>query len=1136
MQSIIHFLDSKDFIPHGYCLSWRPPLLWLHAISDLLIAFAYYSIPLMLIYFIRRRKSLFYPWLIVMFAAFIIACGTTHLLSAVTIWIPLYWLDGWFKALTAATSLTTAVLMLWVMPRALALPSTAQLQAEVQQRKAVEEALRQSEFRWKFAIEGSGDGVWDWDLETDTVNYSTRWKEMLGYAENDILPTEQEWLDRIHPDDQNTVAGAVQAYLAGMKQAYAVEYRLRCKDGGYKWVLARGTVVSRHQDGTPLRMIGTHADISERKQTEEALRKSQAELQDAQRIAHLGSWQLDLATGHVVWSEQLYRIFGLCPELPPPDYADSHSLFCAESWERLSAALALTQKSGVPYALELEIIKGNGAHGWIAVRGEAVRDGNGIITGLHGIALDITERKQAEQVLNQLKAMIDLSLDGFWIADLMGNLLQANEAYAKISGYSVEELVKMRISQLEALEGPEQIKAHIEKIATEGYDLFETKHRHKAGHYLDIEVSVAFLAEFQQFCVFCRDISERKRMEKKLRDSDAFNISILNSLTSHIAVLDAQGVIVTVNDAWRQFAKENGLLESGQAMLGSNYLDACNNGDEANAAKAGIAAVLKGESEIFHVEYSCHSPTQQRWFHMKVSPLQGSRHGVVISHENITERKLMEEELKASEAKFRSIIDASPVPMAMHDEWHKMTFLNPAFMQTFGYSPDDIPTVTDWRMKAFPDSDYRHWVEITWQAAVEKAKQEHHDIAPLEVAVRCKNDNIKTVLVTAASIHHDFAGECLMILYDITRLKQAETKLNAIFNASVEGIVTTDIDGNIQSANAAVETIFGYKPEQLIGCSIGKLVPLGARKTSDCHVFGAVNAVGQVREIEGLHKSGSVLFLDVSIAEFSIDNAHYCTYIMRDVSLRKHRERLDKEHLDELAHVTRLGLMGEMASGIAHEVNQPLAAISSYAQVSLNLINAENPDLAKLTEILHKTQQQALRAGRIIHRMREFVKSHAKHRSTADLNMLIHYAADLCVAELKQNNIKLIFELEHKLPPVYVDHVQIEQIILNLIRNSIDALQNVPEKQPRQLTVQSHLTAEKVIEVRVKDNGPGLDENQQRQILTPFYTTKSDGMGMGLSISRSLVEAHEGSLHFNSQPGKGSTFYFTLPIQGKLIE
>jgi signal transduction histidine kinase len=223
--------------------------------------------------------------------------------------------------------------------------------------------------------------------------------------------------------------------------------------------------------------------------------------------------------------------------------------------------------------------------------------------------------------------------------------------------------------------------------------------------------------------------------------------------------------------------------------------------------------------------------------------------------------------------------------------------------------------------------------------------------------------------------------------------------------------------------------------------------------------------------------------------------------------------------------------MGEMASGIAHEVNQPLAAISSYTQVSLNLINTENPDLVKLAEILYKTQQQALRAGRIIHRMREFVKSHSKHRSTADINTLIHDAVSLCNAELIHNGIKLTFELENNLPSVHVDHIQIEQVIINLVRNSVDALQNLPAKQQRQLSIHSRLTLNNGIEVRIKDNGPGLNEDQQQKILTPFYTTKTDGMGMGLSISRSLIEAHEGTLHFNSKPGKGSTFYFTLPIQ-----
>ena len=501
----------------------------------------------------------------------------------------------------------------------------------------------------------------------------------------------------------------------------------------------------------------------------------------------------------------------------------------------------------------------------------------------------------------------------------------------------------------------------------------------------------------------------------------------------------------------------------------------------------------------------------------------------VAMHIDITERKVMENELKASETKFRSIIEVCPVPMALYDEQSNITFLNPAFVQTFGYSVGDIPTLADWWPKAYPDPDYRHWVKESWQTVQEQAKQKQTDFPPLEVAICCKNNSTKTVLASAATIHHDFSGEYLAILYDITQRKQIEAKLNAIFNASVEGIITYDMSDIVVSANAAVEIIFGYKPEELIGCNICTLMPL-----SPIYNFPeAAKFTGQIREIEGIHKNGSVVPLDLSIAEFAIDNEHYFTNIVRDVSLRKHREQQDKERLAELAHVTRLGLMGEMASGIAHEVNQPLAAISSYTQVSINLINTEDPDLLQLTEVLYKTQQQALRAGRIIHRMREFIKSHAKHRSIADVNNLIHDAVGLCIAELKQNGIKLSFELGYNLPPVLVDQIQIEQVIINLIRNSVDALQNLPEKQQRQLSLHSRLTPNNGIQVAVKDNGAGLDEEQQKKILTPFYTTKTNGMGMGLSISRSIIEAHEGNLYFNSQSGIGTSFYFTLPIQGE---
>ncbi|MDD1628495.1 MAG: PAS domain S-box protein, partial [Methylococcaceae bacterium] len=725
---MIDLFSIKDFIPHGYCLSWSPVLLWLHVISDLLTATAYYSIPLTLIYFVRQRKDFPYPWLAILFAGFIVACGTTHLLSAITIWIPLYWLDGLVKAFTAIISITTAGLMLRIVPRALSLPSVAQLQAEIQQRKAAEAALRESENKLNIILDSVEACIYikDCNYQYQYVNQPVL--QLLGSTLEDITGK----LDGALFDKATTAKLRENDYrVIELGERVASEEIITDKDNTISRTYFSVKQPLRREDGSIYGLCGISTDITERKQEDDALRQSRMELQEAQRIAHVGSWQLDMATNHVVWSEELYRIFGLNPELPPPNYTEHHRLFTPDSWERICTAVPRTQETGKPYELELETVKTDGAHGWILARGEVIQDASSAIIGLHGVILDITERK------------------------------------------------------------------------------------------------------------------------------------------------------------------------------------------------------------------------------------------------------LMEEELKTSEAKFRSIIEVSPVPMALlNEEDFNITFLNPAFVQTFGYNLDDIPTLNDWWSKAYPDPDYRQWVEATWQTAFEKSKQEQTDIPPLELVLCCKNNSIKTVLVSAAAIHHNSTNVSLVILYDITQRKQMEAKLDSIFNASIEGIITVDISDIIISANTAVENIFGYTPEELMGCNIKTIMPPSPKEMDTCSFLShAEKFVSQIQEIKGLHKNGFVVPLDLSIAEYSIDSTNYFTYIVRDVSLRKYRELQDKEHLNQLAHVTRLGLMGEMASGIAHEVNQPLAAISSYAQVSINLLNTENPDLVKLAEILYKTQQQALRAGQIIRRMREFVKS-----------------------------------------------------------------------------------------------------------------------------------------------------------------
>lgn len=265
--------------------------------------------------------------------------------------------------------------------------------------------LEDSEFRWRFAIEGAGDGLWDWNIATGKVFFAPRWKAMLGHADKEIGdgPDERTW--RMHPEDKARVDHVLDAYLKGEIPSYVSDHRMRCKDGSYKWIRDRGIVVSRDAAGKPLRMIGTHTDIDGLKRLEISLREQELELEDAQRVARLGSWRMTLATREVTWSAGLYRLFGLDPAKPPPVYpGEQQRLFTAESWEHVQSAVSQTLTHGEAHALEVEILRADGVTGWVFARGEAVREA-GKIVSLHGTLIDINERKQAEIRLERLNKL-----------------------------------------------------------------------------------------------------------------------------------------------------------------------------------------------------------------------------------------------------------------------------------------------------------------------------------------------------------------------------------------------------------------------------------------------------------------------------------------------------------------------------------------------------------------------------------------------------------------------------------------------------------------------------------------------------------------------------------------------------------
>lgn len=279
MGNLLQSITDQSFMPHGYCFSWNPALLWTFVISDLVIAISYFSIPFALWYFASKRTDIHQRNLIFLLGLFIIACGVTHVLDVLTIWNPMYWTNAVAKSITAFVSFATAIVLWKIMPSALRAPSSEQLQdanKKLEESRAVLEErvnertaeLAQSEEQIRFVLEGAELAFWDWDIPSGKVARNERWAQMLGYTHQEITDTLNQWTDFIHPDDRKLAWQSINDVLNGITSQHKIEYRMLHKNGSIRWVLDRANIMQRDANGKPIRMSGIHIDVTERKQLE----------------------------------------------------------------------------------------------------------------------------------------------------------------------------------------------------------------------------------------------------------------------------------------------------------------------------------------------------------------------------------------------------------------------------------------------------------------------------------------------------------------------------------------------------------------------------------------------------------------------------------------------------------------------------------------------------------------------------------------------------------------------------------------------------------------------------------------------------------------------------------------------------
>lgn len=592
----------------------------------------------------------------------------------------------------------------------------------------------------------------------------------------------------------------------------------------------------------------------------------------------------------------------------------------------------------------------------------------------------------------------------------------------------------------------------------------------------------------------------------------------LNAVPDHICICDINGIILRTNQAMRDYFEgthDNLVgLDYKLVYCGSKFCDhrcPCS------------TTLFNGESIQTEIQF----PNMGGWQQVSVYPrfnVTKEQIGAVFVVRDISINKVNEAALKENKERYQTLVEKMSEGLGVQDANGTIQYVNNRLCSMIGYQRNEI--IGRNISYFFGISNITDWESLMEQ-------RRHGEAKPYEAEITHRNGEKRIIRVSPQIIRDSTGnfGGSFAIFTDLTEQKRSEERLRKLSRAveqSPNPIIITDKDGIIEYANPSLVNETGYSLQEIIGNRLNMLgspdetpgfyddlwhtVSTGRTWTGETSIKKRDGAIG-------LH------YLVVSPIKDADNNITHYVSIHTDITKRREAERKALQHQHALAHVTRIGMLGEMASGLAHELNQPLTAIASYSETGLDLLHQMEPRQDKLEHIMEQTRTQTRRAGEIIKRIRRMAKKEPSQTFDQDINPVIKEACSLIKSELQNRDITLHYELTKSLPTVCIDSIQIEQVILNLIHNAIEAI-----KTNGTLTISSQLSNDNQIIIGIADSGTGLTEEIFDNLFVPFFTTKENGLGVGLSLSRSIIESHGGRLwadcHSNSG---GAQFYFTLP-------
>ena len=981
---------------------------------------------------------------------------------------------------------------------------------------------------YKAVIKNALEGFIILSLEGDILDTNEAFSKMHGYSRDEILSMKVYDL----APTKITLNDYTELIKDHIKMGGAnFETRHRCKDGRVIDVL----VSSKYLDVAGGIFFSFHRDITDQKkkqrkekkhlkQTEQTLEETKDRLitvsqsiSDIIMVLDEDGRYIDILTSS---EDLLYRererIIGLLlRDVLPEDVANA-------GLKSIKKAIKTNKTQTIEYKLDVPA-----GERWFEGRISPLKSiGDKKLVVM--VARDITERKQAQE---KHRLIIQTTADGFWVSDLEGKLLEVNDSYCDMIGYTQEELLKMHIWNIEVKENTEDVIRHIQRLREKGHVHFETKHKRKDGRIIDVDVSSNFLdfGEGQVFS-FLHNITERKEQDYQLKKANAEYLATINTTGDIIIRLDKDNKIKLVNDGACKFF---GL--SREEMLSGKFGQHIHPDDRDCTFKLHEQVVSTGKPSYGFVNRQI-TPFGERFVEWNSFPFfdeNGRYYGKQSTGRDITERKKAEEDINNAYSEIDQIFETAADGLCLIDKDFNILRVNEAFSNLFGISNSEATSKKCYEIM----DDSRCRTNNCSLRYILNGKKRFE----CEVEKRYLNGNTVQCIITATP-YRRYDGEIIGIvenIKDVSQLKLAEKKYEIILETAIEGFFILSIDGlnsKFIEVNDSYCQMMGNTREELLGMSFSDIEAVESAEDISKHGDKIIKKGYDHFETKHRCKDGKLIDVEISVNYLNQDGGQFFGFI-RDITERKaYEKKLHRYQLKLEREVTSRTLelqkeldgRAEFTRALVHELKTPLTPILTASEILIDDLKEE-----PWSSCAAKINKGILSLNRRINDLFDLARSELAtiilNYSLIDVKQMLTEILEYMREEANKKRLSLFVKTPILLPKLEADADRLQQVILNLLENSF---KYTPKGGEIILKVRQKGNA---LLFEVKDTGSGISAEEQEFLFKPYHRSKKDreklgGLGLGLALCKILVEMHGGQIWVKSKIGKGSSFMFSLPL------